>query len=54
MNNGESDDEIILSANNTGVEAENIKVRKFLVIGDNFRAENYEGGLGFFFIGGDE
>lgn len=54
-NNGlyvKRNDEEVLTVNNTGVEAENVTVRNFLVIGNNFRAEDYDGGIGFFYIGG--
>lgn len=47
------DEEVVLSANNSGVEAENIKVRKYLTVGTNFRLEDYKGGLGFFYVGGE-
>ena len=43
--------EAVLSVTNTGVEAENVTVRKYLIIGNNSRMENYQDGTGVFFIG---
>ena len=43
----------MLTVRSSGVEAENITVRTYFTIGDNTRAENYKGGTGFFYIGGD-
>lgn len=53
-NNGlfvKRDSEVVLSATNLGVEAENVKVRKYLIIGNNSRMEDYQGGTGVFYIG---
>ena len=44
-------DDVVLLANNEGVEAENITLRKYLVIGANSRMEDYQGGTGNFYIG---
>lgn len=44
----------MLTVRSSGVEAENITVRTYFTIGDNTRAENYKGGTGFFYIGGDD
>jgi hypothetical protein len=45
--------EDILSANNNGVEALNVVVKTWLIVGDNSRFENYEGNrTGCFWIGG--
>ena len=47
------DGENILSANNEGVDAINLKSRQFLIIGDNSRFENYgRNRTACFFIGG--
>ena len=46
-------DETVLKVDHRGVEAENLHAKKFLIIGENIRAEDYEGGVGFFYIGGD-
>lgn len=47
------DGENILSANNDGVDAINLKSRQFLIIGDNSRFENYGSDrTACFFIGG--
>ena len=43
--------EAVLSVTNTGVEAENVTVRKYLIIGNNSRMENYQDGTGVFFVG---
>lgn len=45
------DTNVVLSATNIGVEAENVTVRNFLIIGDNSRMEDYQGGTGVFYIG---
>lgn len=46
-------DDNILTANNEGVDAINLKSRQFLIIGDNSRFENYGSGrTACFFIGG--
>lgn len=44
-------DEKVLQVTNTGVEAENVKVRKYLIIGNNSRMEDYQEGTGVFYIG---
>lgn len=44
-------DEKVLQVTNTGVEAENVKVRKYLIIGNNSRMEDYQEGTGIFYIG---
>lgn len=44
-------DEKVLHVTNTGVEAENVKVRKYLIIGNNSRMEDYQEGTGVFYIG---
>ena len=45
--------EDILTANNEGVDAINLRSRQFLIIGDNSRIENYEGNrTACFYIGG--
>lgn len=50
----ERDDVAILTANNVGVETENVTVRTYLVVGDNSRFENYgTNRTGLFYIGGD-
>lgn len=41
----------MLKVNSTGVVAENITVRKYFVIGNNSRMEDYETGTGVFYIG---
>ena len=47
------DGDAILSANNEGVDAINLKSRQFLIIGDNSRIENYGNDrTACFFIGG--
>ncbi len=50
------EDEEVLGADNAGVRAENVTVRKYLVIGKNSRMEDYmENQTGVFYIGeGDE
>ena len=46
-------DDNILTANNEGVDAINLRSRQFLIIGDNSRFENYGSGrTACFFIGG--
>ncbi len=45
------DTEVVLSANNIGVEALNVNVKKYLVIGSKSRLEDYGEGTGVFFIG---
>ena len=48
------DEDVVLQANNEGVEAENVTVRTYLVVGDNSRFENYgTNRTGLFYIGGD-
>lgn len=47
------DDENILTANNEGVSAINVSVRKYLIIGKNSRLEDYDGTrTACFWIGG--
>ena len=47
-------EDVVLQANNEGVEAENVTVRTYLVVGDNSRLENYgTNRTGLFYIGGD-
>lgn len=51
------DNEIILQANQDGVEALNLTSKQFLIVGDNSRFENYDNGTGSrrtacFYIGG--
>lgn len=43
----------VLTVRSSGVQTENLTVRTYFTIGDNTRAENYKGGTGFFYIGGD-
>ena len=43
---------VILQANNKGVEASDITVRNYLVVGQNSRFEDYDGRTGCFWIGG--
>lgn len=45
------DSEVVLSANNVGVEALNVNVKKYLVIGNKSRMEDFGEGTGVFFIG---
>lgn len=45
------DTEELLGVDNTGVRSENLHVRKFFIMGDNSRYENYQGGTGCFFVG---
>lgn len=45
------DSEVVLSANNLGVEALNVNVKKYLVIGNKSRMEDFGEGTGVFFIG---
>ena len=46
-------DDNILTANNEGVDAINLKARQFLIIGENSRIEDYEGNrTACFYIGG--
>lgn len=45
------DSEVVLSANNIGVEALNVNVKKYLVIGNKSRMEDFGEGTGVFFIG---
>ena len=42
----------LLNVNSDGVDAKNIKVRKYLNIGSHSRLEDYEDGTGVFYIGG--
>lgn len=42
----------ILTANNKGVEAVDVTVKNFLIIGDNSRFEDFDGGTACFYIGG--
>lgn len=44
--------QVILQANNQGVEAADITVRNYLVVGQNSRLEDYGGRTGCFWIGG--
>ncbi len=44
--------QVILQANNRGVEAADITVRNYLVVGQNSRFEDYGGRTGCFWIGG--
>ena len=47
------EDDNILTANNEGVDAINLRARQFLIVGDNSRLENYaEKRTGCFYIGG--
>lgn len=47
------DDDNILTANNEGVDAINLRARQFLIIGENSRFEDYEGNrTACFYIGG--
>lgn len=49
----ERDGEMVLQANNNGVEAENVTVRTYLTIGKNSRLEDYgDGRTGCFYVGG--
>ena len=50
-NKDKADETIMLKADANIVEAENITVRTYLVIGDNSRMEDYAGGTGIFYIG---
>lgn len=43
----------MLGVDNTGVRAENVTVKRYLIIGDNSRMENYLTGTGVFYIGED-
>lgn len=45
------DTEELLGVDNTGVRSENLHVRKYFIMGDNSRYENYQGGTGCFYIG---
>ncbi len=45
-----SNETVMLQADAQGVNAENLRVRKHLNVGDHARFENYEGGTGCFFI----
>lgn len=46
------DNDEVLKANNVGVEAINVKVRTYLIVGDNSRFETYDGNrTGCFWIG---
>ena len=50
----ERDDEAVLKATNSGVEAENVTVRTYLTVGKNSRFEDYgTNRTGCFYIGGD-
>ena len=44
--------QVILQANNKGVEASDITVRNYLVVGQSSRFEDYGGRTGCFWIGG--
>lgn len=44
--------DIVLTANNTGVEAINLKATTYLIIGTNSRFEDYDNRTGCFWIGG--
>ena len=46
------DGEAMLTANNEGVNAVNLKASTFLIIGNNSRFEDYDGRTGCFWIGG--
>lgn len=50
-NKGKTNETVMLQADAEGVNAENIKVRKYLTIGSHARLEDYEGGTGCFYIG---
>ena len=41
----------VLKVDNTGVVAENIKANNYLTVGTKFRMEDYEDGIGFFYLG---
>ena len=43
----------VLTANNTGVKAEDLHATTFLIIGDNSRFEDYDSRTGCFWIGGN-
>lgn len=45
------DTEELLGVDNTGVRSENLHVRKYFIMGDNSRYEDYQGGTGCFYIG---
>lgn len=49
---GTAVDDQLLNVNSDGVNAKNIKVRKYLNIGSHSRLEDYENGTGVFYIGG--
>ncbi len=42
----------VLTVRSSGVETENLKVRTYLFVGNNIRIEDYDGGTGFFYVGG--
>lgn len=42
----------MLTVRSSGVETENLKVRTYLYVGNNLRVEDYDGGTGFFYVGG--
>ena len=44
------DDEVILQANGQGVEATDVSVRNYLVVGDHARFEDYESGTACYYI----
>lgn len=48
----EKNGQVILQANNQGVEAADITVRNYLIVGSNSRLEDYGGRTGCFWIGG--
>lgn len=45
--------EVLLQANNKGVEAADVAVRNYLIVGTHARFEDYAGGTGCFYIGGE-
>lgn len=49
---GTAVDDQLLNVNSDGVNAKNIKVRRYLNIGSHSRLEDYENGTGVFYIGG--
>ncbi len=49
-NKDKTNETVMLQADAEGVNAENIKVRKYLTIGRHARLEDYEGGTGCFYI----
>lgn len=49
-NKKQSNETVMLQADADGVNAENIRVRKYLTVGRHARFEDYEGGTGCFYI----